>query len=84
LEAPKEEGELLEISFHAIVGAPTPKTMRLIGYINTLEVVILIDTGGTHSFLYPNVAKKAKLPAHEGSMLSVKVANGNSVPCQDY
>jgi len=56
----------------------------LIGYINTLEVVILIDTRSNHSFLDPNVAKKAKLPAHEGSMLSVKVANGDSVPCQGY
>jgi len=84
LEAPEEEGELLEISLHTIVGAPAPKTMRLIGYINTLEVVILIDTGSTHSFLDPDVAKKAKLPAHGGRMLSVKVANGDSVPCQGY
>jgi riboflavin synthase alpha subunit len=30
------------------------------------------------------VAKKAKLLAHEGSMLSAKVANGDSVPCQGY
>jgi len=84
LEAPEEGGELLEISLHAIMGAPVPKTMRLIGYINTLEVVILIDIGSTHSFLDPNVAKKAKLLAHEGSMLSAKVANGDSVPCQGY
>jgi hypothetical protein len=84
LEVPEEEGELLEISLHAIVGAPAPKTMRLIGYINNLAVVILIDTGSTHSFLDPDVAKKAKLPAHEGRKLSVKVANGDSVPCQGY
>jgi predicted aspartyl protease len=61
---------LLEISLHAIVGAPAPKTMRLIGSINHLEVVILIDTGSTHSFLDPNVAKKAKLPVHETNVVS--------------
>jgi hypothetical protein len=84
LEAPEEEGELLEISLHAIVGAPAPKTMRLIGCINNLEVMILIDTGSTHSFLDQNVARKAKLLAHERSMLSAKVANGDFVPCLGY
>jgi len=83
-EEQEEEGELLEISLHAIVGAPAPKTIRLTGSINHLEVVILIDTGSTHSFLDPNVAKKAKLPFHETNMLSVKVANGDSIPCQGY
>ena len=76
------EGELLEISFHAIVGAPSPKTMRLMRSINNQAVVVLIDMGSTHSFLDPNVARRAKLPIHETSRLTMKVANRDSIPNQ--
>jgi riboflavin synthase alpha subunit len=72
----------LEIYLHVIVGASTPKTMKLIGSINNLEVVILIDIGSTYCFLGPKVVRKAKLSIHETSKLIVKVANGDSVPCQ--
>jgi hypothetical protein len=76
------EGELLEISLHEIVGALAPKTMRLVGSINNQAVVVLIDTGSTHSFLNPNVARRAKLPIHETRKLTLKVANGDFIPCQ--
>jgi predicted aspartyl protease len=36
-----------------------------------MQVEILIDTGSTHSFVDPYVAKKAQLPTHDGKMLTV-------------
>jgi hypothetical protein len=77
-----EEGELLGISLYALAGTPTPRTMRLRGIIGVVEVVVLIDTGSTHSFVDPNVASKAQLPADEKGQLTVMVADGATLSCQ--
>lgn len=37
--------ELLGISLHAIFGASSSKTMRLVGKVNHQTVIVLIDTG---------------------------------------
>jgi hypothetical protein len=76
-----QQADLLGISLHAIAGAPSPKTMRLVGKIGTCSVIVLIDTGSTHSFVDVNVAKRAKLQVEEGQ-LEVQVANGDTLPCQ--
>jgi len=49
--------------------------------IETCSVIVLIDTGSTHSFIDVNVAKRAKLPVEEGQLV-VQVANGDTLPCQ--
>jgi len=48
----------LEISLHAIGGAPSSRTMKLTGTIDNQVVVMLIDIGSTHSFVDPNMARK--------------------------
>ncbi|XP_035543610.1 uncharacterized protein LOC118347690 [Juglans regia] len=75
-----QQAELLVISLHAIAGAPSPKTMRLVGKIGKNPVTVLIDTGSTHSFIDMNVARKIRLPVEE-SHLAVQVANGATFPC---
>jgi hypothetical protein len=75
-------GELLGISLHALVGSPTPCTMRLMGKIGAQMVVVLIDTGSTHSFIDPNIAKKASMPIHSGEKLTIMVADRATFPCQ--
>jgi len=77
-----EEGELLGISLYALAGTPTPRTMRLMGSIGSVEVVILIDTESTHNFVDPNVARKAQLLADEKGQLTVMVADGATLSCQ--
>ena len=54
--------------------------MRLVRKIGTCSVIVLIDTGSTHSFIDVNVARKAKLPVEEGHLV-VRVANGDTLPC---
>jgi hypothetical protein len=78
----EEEGELLGISLYALAGTPMPRTMRLVGRIRSLEVIILIDTGSTHSFVDPNVARKAQLSADKMGQLTVMVADGATLSCQ--
>jgi hypothetical protein len=55
--------------------------MRLVGKIRICSVIVLIDTGSTHSFIDVNVARRAKLPVEEGQ-LAVQVANRDTLPCQ--
>jgi len=43
--------EFPEISLNAIIGTPSPKTMRIVGILRYQQVIILIDYGSTHSFL---------------------------------
>ncbi|KAG2667995.1 hypothetical protein I3760_15G139500 [Carya illinoinensis] len=75
-----QQAELFGISLHAIEGAPSPQTMRLVGKIGTCLVIVLIDTSSMHSFIDVDVARTAKLPVEEGH-LAVKVANGDTLPC---
>lgn len=65
-----------EISLNAIVGTPYPNTMRLLGHIRCEQVVILVDSGSTHSFLDPSVARRTQLEVDELKKLTVRVANG--------
>jgi hypothetical protein len=63
-----QQADLLGISLHAIAGVPSPKTMRLVGKIRTCSIIVLINTGSTHSFIDVNMARKAKLPVKEGHL----------------
>lgn len=75
--------KLLGISLHAIARAPSSKTMRLMGKVGQQIVIVLIDTGNTHSFIDVSVAKRVRLPVKK-SHLKVQVANGDTLPCQGY
>lgn len=39
------------ISIQALVGAPSPKTMRILGQIKKRRVTVLVDTSSTHNFV---------------------------------
>jgi hypothetical protein len=78
------EGELLGISLHALTGAPTCRTLRLMGKIGSQEVVVLIDIESTHNFVDPNVARNAHLLADGKGQLTIMVVNGATLSCQGH
>jgi hypothetical protein len=80
----EEVGELLGITLYALAGTPTPRTMRVIGKVGSLEVVILINTGSTHSCVDPKVAKRAKLAVDQKGQLTVMVADGATLSCHAH
>ena len=41
----------------AITGIAQPQTLKLKGHIKKQNVIVLIDLGSTHNFIYDNVAK---------------------------
>ena len=44
------KGNVAEITLYALLGSPSPGTMRVLARIKQQEMVILIDSGSTHNF----------------------------------
>ena len=73
-----EEGrEEVGISLHAIIGTPNPKTMRVKIKLKGHEFIALIDTGSTHNFLHPRVARKVRLSIIKHKPIGVHIADGS-------
>ena len=80
---PEEEGEeKMEISLHALRGVVTSKIIKVEGRVSDSSLMILIDSGSTHSFLDEEVAKKLRCQLTGTQPLSVTVANGQKVLCK--
>ena len=47
----KLKGGVTEITLYALLGSPSPGTMKVLARIRQQEMVILIDCGSTHNFL---------------------------------
>ena len=69
------------VSLHAMAGVPATNTFRLYGFINKTRVTILIDSGSTHNFVQPRVAKFLNLPVEDTLPLRVMVGNGSVMTC---
>ncbi|XP_057986676.1 uncharacterized protein LOC131171223 [Hevea brasiliensis] len=54
--------EEMTLSMHAIEGRQGTKTIRVLGKHKSREILILIDSGSTHSFLDVKVARELKVP----------------------
>lgn len=70
------------ISLHAMAGVPATDTFRLYGLINNTRVTILVDSGSTHKFVHPGVAKFLNLPMQDMMPLRVMVGNGSILDCR--
>ncbi|VFQ78491.1 unnamed protein product [Cuscuta campestris] len=57
-------------------------TIRLVGNVSGKSMVILIDSGSTHSFLDPEIVKDLNLSFVETEPLNVIVANGTELSCK--
>jgi len=68
-----------EISLNAITGTPTPKTMRIVGWVKGQQVIVLIDSGSTHNFLDENFAAVLGVKPKGQEAIKVKIANGQEV-----
>ena len=68
-----------EITLYALVGSPSPGTMRIEGKIQRQYLVILIDTGSTHNFLDARLCSSLKLAIDLALAFDVKIANGATV-----
>ena len=76
--------EEVEITLYALIGTPTPSTMRIRGKINGVNLVVLLDTGSTHNFIDAALVPSLQLLVGQSQTLEVKVANGAVVRTQGF
>ncbi|XP_052198354.1 uncharacterized protein LOC127805643 [Diospyros lotus] len=83
--AGEEDGE---ISLHALQGCPSGKIIKVKGNYRKRRLIILMDSGSTHSFLDEATAMELQCPTLAIFPLSVTVANGNKMisryKCQNF
>lgn len=74
--------EMLEevtFSVHVLEGSEGAETTRVIGKYKNRELLILIDSESTHSFLRTKVAGELKIPVVEMPAMAVSVADGRKI-----
>jgi predicted aspartyl protease len=74
-------GDDCVLSLHALSGAPQHKAIQFRALVKNQALVILVDSGSSHTFLNSDIASKLKVVAHPVMPMRVKVANGASIPC---
>lgn len=80
-ENDQEKSEEVEISVHAMAGVRGPRTMRFKTLVKKQRMVVLIDNGSSHNFINQRLATKLNFIAQQVEPFSVKVANGEDIPC---
>jgi hypothetical protein len=77
-------GEHFQLSQAALMGPPSPRTLRVQGHVRELEVTVLVDSGSSHNILQPRVAEFLGLPMVEIPSFSVVVGNGQTITCSGF
>lgn len=72
---------MMSISKMAVYGLETPKMLRLRGEIQEREVIILVDSGSTHSFLGEALADKLQGEQKSMQPMQVRIADGGALAC---
>lgn len=68
-----------EVSLNSVVGLMGPKTMKLKGMLGEYEVIVQVDPGATHNFVYLEKVKELGLPITESGGFGVSLGNGETV-----
>jgi hypothetical protein len=74
-------GEESFISLHAMSGKQQQKAIQLRALVKNQVMVVLIDSGSSHTFLNTEIASRLQVPVTLVKQMMVKVANGATIPC---
>ena len=84
----EEEEERGQISLHTLEGHPSEKIIKIRGNIGKRKLLILIDSGSSHSFLDESTTKELLCILQPTIPLYVMVANGHKMisryKCQGF
>ncbi|XP_073358167.1 uncharacterized protein [Aegilops tauschii subsp. strangulata] len=69
------------LSAHAVEGTETAETIRLQATVGTQTILVLVDSGSTHSFVNSSFAAGIGAATSTISPISVRVANGQRLHC---
>lgn len=81
LDEPAAETECCMISAHALTGTDSPSTIRLPVQVGNQVMLLLLDSGSTHSFINKNFADSIGVSTVPIPAVPVKVANGQYIAC---
>jgi hypothetical protein len=71
----------MRLSQAALQGTSAPRTMKFHGTIQGMDLLVLLDSGSSHSFLSAHVAQHIQGVSPLPSQLSVQIANGDRIQC---
>ena len=60
-----------------------PNLLKLVAVSNGVSVNCTLDSGATHSFVHPCIVQRTEAQPSEGAVLTVTVANGSKLLCND-
>lgn len=75
------ENQLMAISQQALWGTDSSKSIRLRGWVQGTEVLMLVDSGSTHSFIDQQIGQKLAGLTPLPSSVNVRVADGSIMQC---
>ena len=84
LDAPEQEvppPECCTISAHTLDGSEAPNTIRLRALVGNQVMLLLLDSGSTHSFVNKTFVERVGATTKEIATLDVRVANGDRLTC---
>lgn len=77
----EEDEEEMQLSLNAIIGADHPKTLRVRALIENQVMLMLIDSGSSHSFINTELVERLGYTPTRINTMTVKVANGEIMYC---
>lgn len=81
-EEDSDQEDACHISLNALSGAAHVNTIRLRALVQNKVLLLLVDSGSSHSFIDFNFATMLGLPLQPITPSLVKVANGDCLSCQ--
>lgn len=72
------------LSQEVVSGKEVSRTLKFMGHIQGLEILILIDCGSSHTFLSDSIAQQLQGVEPLSNVISVQVANGGSQQCSAH
>ena len=79
LEEEQEKIEPMGISLNSVVGITNQKTMKMLGTVNSMELIVMIDPEATNNFISVEAVKKLGLNCEESENFGVMLGNGEEI-----
>lgn len=77
----EEDDALMYISSQALHGTESSRSTNLRGWVQNKEMLMLVDSGSTHSFIDEQMGTKLLGVQIMPSPLKVQIADGGQLPC---
>lgn len=72
---------LMSLSYYAVAGVQGRKTIKLLGFIQNQEVLILVDSGSSSNFISDRLVHKLGCTVSPCASAKVTIADGGSLQC---